>query len=161
MRCNCYVTSHLEYTPCPTWGTVPLKLVLNIGEFKIRTLASCTVFSNTTIVNQLSAHVKPFLRNLALLQRTCWLNLAYGIVHYRYIFTYMSPGLTAQRYSSTSNDVCRPRQRATRQRASRQRTKCKLWVISYISVGKTPAADTMMIFDDSPEGLVLQSITTV
>ena len=161
MRCNCYVTSHLEYFPCPTRGTFPLKLVLNNGEFKIRTLASYSVFSNTTIANQLSAHVKPFLRNLALLQRTCWLNLAYSIVHYRYVFTHLPPGLTTQRYSSASNDVCRPRQRATRQRASRQRTKCKLWVILYISIGKTLAADTMMIFDDSPEGLALQSIATV
>ena len=95
---------------------------------------------------------------LALLRRTCWLNLAYSITHYRYVFTYLPPGLTAQRYSSASNDVCRPRQHATRQCASRQRTKCKLWVISYISVRKTPAADTMMILDDSPEGLALQSI---
>ena len=98
---------------------------------------------------------------LALLRRTCWLDLAYGIAHYWYVFVYLPPGLTAQRYSSASNDVCRPRQRATRQRASRQHTKCKLWVISYISIGKTPAADTMMILDDSPEGLALQSITTV
>ena len=57
MKCNCYVTSHPEYTPCPTWSTFPLKSVLNIGEFEIRALVSRTVFSNKTIVNQLSARL--------------------------------------------------------------------------------------------------------
>ena len=56
MRCNCYVTSHPEYTPCLTCSTFQLKSVLNIGEFKICALASCTAFSNKTIANQLSAH---------------------------------------------------------------------------------------------------------
>ena len=57
MRCNCYVTSHPEYTSCSTWSTFTMKSVLNISEFKIRALASCTVFSNKTIANQLSAHL--------------------------------------------------------------------------------------------------------
>ena len=52
MKRNCYVTSHPEYTPCPTWRTFPLKSVLNMGEFEICALASCTVFSNETIANQ-------------------------------------------------------------------------------------------------------------
>ena len=139
MRCNCYVTSHLEYTPCPTWGTFPLKLVLNIGEFKIRTLASCTVFSNTTIANQLSAHVKPFLRNLALLQRTCWLNLAYGIVHYRYVFTYLPKDIVQLPMMSADQGN----------------------VLQDSVPQDSVPSDTMMIFDDSPEGLAHQSITTV
>ena len=93
---------------------------------------------------------------LALLWRTCQ---SYGIAHYQYVFTYLAPGLTAQRYCSASNDVCRPRQRACYKTA--QRTKFKLWVISYINAGKMLAANMMTILDDSPEGLALQSIATV
>ena len=64
MRCNCYVMSHPEYTPCLIWSMFPLKTILNIGEFEICTLASCTAFSNKTITNQ--SHVSARVSNPSL-----------------------------------------------------------------------------------------------
>ena len=45
----------------PDLENFPLKSVFNIGEFKIHVLASCTIFSNKMIANQLSTCVESLL----------------------------------------------------------------------------------------------------